>query len=60
MLELYTKELSNIDTKKYNKNKNHLFLDAGLNMIDKKVKEKFSSRITLNNEIKDILKVLSF
>ena len=57
MLESYSKELSNIDTKKCKNNKNNLYTDAGLNMIGKKMKEKFGSGITLtNNEIKEIIK----
>ena len=41
MLESYSKELNNIDTKKYknNKNKNNLYIDAGLNMIGKRFKK---------------------
>ena len=59
VLESYSKELSNIDTKKYKNNKNYLFIDSGLNMIGKKIKEKFGPGKTLrNNEIKDIMKVV--
>ena len=41
VLESYSKELNNIDTKKYknNKNKNNLYIDAGLNMIGKRFKK---------------------
>ena len=63
VLESYSKELNNIATKKYknNKNKNNLYIDAGLNMIGKKIKEKFGSGITLTNiEIKNIMKVIKF
>ena len=63
VLESYSKELNNIDTKKYknNKNKNNLYKDAGLNMTGKTIKEKFRSGITLtNNEMIDIMKVLKF
>ena len=57
MENLYLKELSNIDTKKINRN--NLFIDAGLNIIGKKVKEKSGSGVTLtDNEIKDIMKVI--
>ena len=56
LLNLYEKELSNIDTKRFNKNN---YVDSGLNLIGKKMKEKFGSGITLtNNEIKDIMKVI--
>ena len=59
MLELHSKELSNIDSKQYKNNKNKLYRDAGLNMIGKKIKKKFGSRIpTTNNELKDIMKVI--
>ena len=60
VLESYSKELNNIATKKYkNNNKNNLYIDAGLNMIGKKIKEKFGSGITLtDNEIKNIMKVI--
>ena len=60
MANLYLKKLSNIDTKKVNKNSwNILFIDAELNMIGKKFKEKIGSGITLtNNEIKVIMKVI--
>ena len=59
VLKSYSKELSNIDTKKYKNNKNYLFIDSGLNMIGKKIKEKFGPGKTLtNNEIKDIMKVI--
>ena len=56
---LYSKELSNIDTKKINKNnRNNLFIDAGLNMI---LKEKIGLGITLtNNETKNIMKVMKY
>ena len=48
VLESCSKELINIDTKKYknNKNKNNLYIDTGLNMIVKRTKEKFGSGIT--------------
>ena len=37
----YLKELSNMDTKKvYKNNEKNLLIDAGLNMIGKKIKEK--------------------
>ena len=41
VLESYSKELSNVDTNKHKNNKNNLYIDAGLNMINmigKKVK----------------------
>ena len=41
LLESCSKELSNINTKIYKNNKNDLYIDPGLNMIDKKIKEKF-------------------
>ena len=48
VLESCSKELINLDTKKYknNKNKNNLYIDTGLNMIVKRTKEKFGSGIT--------------
>ena len=50
ILESYSKELSNI--KKHNNKKNNLYIDAGLNIIGKKIIEKFGSGITLiNNEM---------
>ena len=57
VMESYLKELNNIDTKKYKKNKNkkNLDKDAGLRMVANKIKEKFGSG---NNEIKDIMKVI--
>ena len=56
LLNSCEKELSDIDTKKWNQNK---YIDAALNMMGKKMKEKFDSGITLtNNEIKDIMKVV--
>ena len=56
LLNSSEKELSDIDTEKLNKNK---YIDAVLNMMGKKMKEKFDSGITLtNNEIKDIMKVV--
>ena len=60
MANSYLKELSNIYTKKTNKNnRNNLFIDEGLNMTGKKNKEKISSGIGLtNNEIKDVMKVI--
>ena len=47
--------------KKQNNNKrNNLFIDAGLNMFGKKIKEELGSEITLtNNKIKDIMNKLS-
>ena len=41
VLESYSKELNNIDTKKYknNKTKNNFYIDAGLNMIGKRFKK---------------------
>ena len=40
LMELYSRELSNINTKKINKNnENDLFIDAGLNMTSKKSKK---------------------
>ena len=41
LLESCSKELSNINTKIYKNNKNDLYIDPGLNVIDKKIKEKF-------------------
>ena len=39
-MELYSRELSNINTKKISKNnENDLFIDAGLNMTSKKSKK---------------------
>ena len=62
VLESYWKELNKIDTKKYNNNnnnKNNLYIDAGLNITGKKIKEKIGSGITLtNNEVKNIIKVI--
>ena len=60
MANSYLKELSNIYTKKTNKNnRNNLFIDEGLNMTGKKNKEKIGSGIGLtNNEIKDVMKVI--
>ena len=56
LLNSYEKELSNTDTKKLNKNN---YIDGGLNMIGKKINEKFGLGIALtNNEIKDIIKVI--
>ena len=56
LLNSYEKELSNIDTKKLNKNN---YTDSELNMIGKKINEKFGLGIALtNNEIKDNLKVI--
>ena len=59
-MESYSKELSNIDTKKINKNNlNNHFIDAGLNITSKLVKAKVVSGKTLtNNKIKDIMKVI--
>ena len=40
LMELYSRELSDINTKKINKNnENDLFIDAGLNMTSKKSKK---------------------
>ena len=40
LMELYSRELSNINTKKISKNnENDLFIDAGLNMTSKKSKK---------------------
>ena len=59
VLQSYSKNLGNINTIKYKNNKNNLFIDAGLNIIGKKIKEKFVLRITLtNNETKDLMKVI--
>ena len=59
MLESYSKKLSNIDTKNYTNNKSNLYIDAGLTVIGKRIKEKFGSIITLtNNKIKDVIKVI--
>ena len=60
MANSYLKELNNIDTKKINRNNEKSFLiDAGLNMIGKKIEEKFGSGITLtNNEIKYTIKAI--
>ena len=61
VLESYWKELNKIDTKKYNNNnnKNNLYIDAGLNITGKKIREKIGSGITLtNNEVKNIIKVI--
>ena len=59
VLQSYSKNLGNIDTIKYKNNKNNLFIDARLNIIGKKIKEKFVLRITLtNNETKDMMKVI--
>ena len=45
--------------KKYMNNEKSLLIEARLNMIGKKIKEKFDSVITLrNNEIKYIMKVI--
>ena len=40
----YSKELRNIDTKNYKNNKNNLYIDAGLNMIGKTIKEKIGMK----------------
>ena len=49
-MESWSKEFINIDTKKVNKNnKNNLAIDAGFNMIGKKIKEKLGSGIILTN-----------
>ena len=54
VLKSYSKELCNIYTK------NNLFIDAELNMIGKRIKEKFGSGITLTkNEIENVIKVLN-
>ena len=59
MLESYSKKLSNIDTKNYTNNKSNLYVDAGLTVIGKRIKENFGSMITLtNNKIKDVIKVI--
>ena len=57
----YLKELSTMDTKKaYKNNERNLLVDAGLNMIGKKIKGKIGPGITLtNNEIKDIMEVIN-
>ena len=40
LMELYSRELSNINTKKISKNnENDLFIDAGLNMTSRKSKK---------------------
>ena len=39
VLESCSKELSNIDIKKNQNNKNNLYIDAGFNMIDEKIKK---------------------
>ena len=55
----YSNEISNISHKKFKNNDKNLVVDARLNLIGKKMKEKFSSGIILtNNEIKDIMKVI--
>ena len=59
MTNSHLKELSNKDTEKiiYN-DRNNIFVDAGHNMMDKKIQEKIVSEITLIiNEIKDIMKI---
>ena len=38
VLESYSKELSNMDTKKYKNNNSNLYLHVELNMIGKKIK----------------------
>ena len=41
MQNSYLKELSNMDNEKVNSNnRNNIFIDAELNMIDKEIKEK--------------------
>ena len=55
----YSNEISNISHKKFKIIDKNLVVDARLNLIGKKMKEKFSSGIILtNNEIKDIMKVI--
>ena len=44
VLKSYSKELGNIDTKKHKNNKNNLYIDAGLNMIGKDIKEKIGMK----------------
>ena len=39
VLELYSKELTNIDIKNFKNNKNNLYIDTGLNMIGKKIEK---------------------
>ena len=46
VLNSYSKELSNKCTKKYKNNKNNVLINAELNMIGKKIKEKLGSGIT--------------
>ena len=46
VLDSYSKELSNKYTKKYKNNKNNVLINAELNMIVKKIKEKLGSGIT--------------
>ena len=41
MRNSYLKELSNMGTKKYKNNEKNFLIGAGLNIIGKKVKEKF-------------------
>ena len=52
VLQSYSKELSNIDTK-YENNKNNLHIDPGLNMTGKTIKENLVKTLT-NNEVKDM------
>ena len=45
MKNSYLKELSNMDNEKVNSNnRNNIFIDAELNMIDKEIKEKMKWR----------------
>ena len=46
VLDSYSKELSNKYTIKYKNNKNNVLINAELNMIGKKIKEKLGLGIT--------------
>ena len=37
LIKSNSNELSNIDTKKYNNNKNNIYIDVGVNIIGKKI-----------------------
>ena len=59
VLELNSKELVIIDSRKNQNIEKNYLRDAGLNIIGKKIKQKFGSGITLtNNEIKEITRSL--
>ena len=47
LLKSYEKKLSNIDTKKLNKNN---YIDAGLSLIGKKMKEKLLKKLQVKKE----------